>query len=629
MFKLKSLNLRTKLILIISGIIVPLMISSLSIISFLINRKSLEFVKQDLNKTSTAFQVIRTSKDSLLTLICEYISHNTNMARLMAQRKTSFLIKTGSKVAQLFKIDLLVIQNNQKEVLYRFPNNLRIEFDNNRPINKRLRIHYGLLANHNQIYQVAITNLEYKNKSIGRLAVGFRIGTEQASTLKKITNNEISFIFDNEIVLSTLVTGELLDELKHYYDKFIINNTRDDSVTREPIKFGKASYLVNLKPLRNIQGQFFGYLVVQSSTEKILNFNRHIKNALFTIIVSFWLCTGLVVGLFIQRHLVQPISQLAGAVDAVAKGDLSTNLELQSNDEIGVLYKGFNHMASEVRNWTGKLKEKNDELKRHSQRIEEVNQEMQDFVYVVSHDLKSPLVNIQGFTGRLAKLFIKTKSQLETLYQELTIIPQVNGYAERLQKIIENIDEKGAESFEFIHSASKKMNDMIGELLALSRVETRRMPMEPTDIGQEIDTIIKAIKYQIQEKNLRIVIDPMPTITCERTRINQVFSNLITNAVKFIGEKENKTIHIGYKEQRNHHLFFVKDNGIGIDQKDHQKIFRVFYRCDTKASGHGMGLSLAKKIITKHEGKIWLESKIGSGSVFYFTIKKYDKVKQD
>jgi signal transduction histidine kinase len=121
----------------------------------------------------------------------------------------------------------------------------------------------------------------------------------------------------------------------------------------------------------------------------------------------------------------------------------------------------------------------------------------------------------------------------------------------------------------------------------------------------------------------------MPTITCERTRINQVFSNLITNAIKFIGEREDKTIHIGYKEQKTRHLFFVKDNGIGIDQKDRQKIFRVFYRCDHKNAGHGMGLSLAKKIITKHEGKIWLESKLGLGSIFYFTIKKYGKIKQN
>ncbi|MFQ5709138.1 MAG: ATP-binding protein [bacterium] len=622
MAKFRTLNLRSKLILIISGIILPLMISSLSIISFLINRASFEFLKQDLFKTTTALDELKSYDRQHLKLVCDYVAQKSDLPKYLSAGSAKQVSEAAGELVDLFGVTYVAIQNDRHEIVFQSPAYSGIDLKRVTSLSMRSRRVYGLVSNDRRIYEIAAFKLNYRGRLAGYVTVGINIGARQARIIRKITNSDISFLVGETIVASTLSDKSHLLKLSQFFKEHFRNPKPDRELSRRLFTIGREKYLINLLPLKNIQGSIFGYFAVQRSTERILNFNKGIKNALFIIIVAFWLCTGIVVGIFIQRHLVQPIGKLADAVDAIAKGDLSPNLEIQSNDEIGSLYTGFNHMASEVRSWTGKLTEKNKELKRHSQKIEEVNQEMQDFVYVVSHDLKSPLVNIQGFTGRLSKLIDSTKSKLVELNQTLQLDENSNGSKEQVQEIIKGIESKGPQSFEFIHQASKKMNDMIEELLALSRVETRNMPIEPADLGAEIDSIIKAVKYEIQEKDIKVEVDPMPTVVCEKARINQVFTNLITNAIKFIGDKPQKKIRVGYQDAGDYHQFLVEDNGVGINPKDHKKIFRVFYRGDTRISGHGMGLALAKKIVMKHEGRIWLESEAGKGSKFYFTIKK-------
>lgn len=620
MARLRSFKLRTKLILIISGIIIPLMISSLSIMSFLINRASLEFVKQDLYKTSSAFEELRHRNRQQLMRALQYVGGRLTVPQ--ASLDSVALRGLAAEVRNLFAVHLLRIENADYHPVLQEPSGVSHLPDMGRWSGPRTS-RFGLVALGNQIYQVGVLRETIGGGALGAVVVGSPIDEPEVKAIKRITNSEITILLNDAIATSTIADGELRQAVEAFYTGLLKDGAvRYYDLDQKPVNIGGESYLAQLLPLTDLSQNRLGYIAVQRSTERILNFNQGIKNALFIIIVAFWVCTGLVVGLFIQRHMVQPISKLAGAVETIARGDLSPILEIESNDEVGVLYAGFNHMAEEVRNWTQKLQEKNEELEQHSQRIVEINQEMQDFVYVVSHDLKSPLVNIQGFTGRLARLISSVKAELERLHSELARDGH-DSVVTHLQDVIGSIEERGQQSFEFIHTASKKMNDMIEELLALSRVETRDMPMEMTDIGAEVDAIIKAAKYEIQEKGIDIHVGALPTILCERARINQVLTNLITNAIKFMGEEGEQQIHIGYRDEGEHHLFWVRDTGLGIDPKDHKRIFRVFYRGDTVVAGHGMGLALAKKIVLKHQGRIWLESTPGRGSTFYFTLKKY------
>jgi signal transduction histidine kinase len=219
------------------------------------------------------------------------------------------------------------------------------------------------------------------------------------------------------------------------------------------------------------------------------------------------------------------------------------------------------------------------------------NQELDRFAIRVSHDLKTPLITLAGFLGFLEK-DIK------------------EGNAERAEK-----------DFAQISGAAKKMGTFVDELLDLSRVG--RITNPPTDVAFDeiVQDALKAADGILKAKQVQVKIDAIfPFVHVDRMRIVQVMQNLIANAVKFMGEKSNPTIRIGFVEIDGEHIFFVSDNGIGIAPEYHEKIFELFTKLDPEAEGTGLGLGIVKKIIEVHGGKIWVESEPGKGSTFKFTL---------
>lgn len=236
------------------------------------------------------------------------------------------------------------------------------------------------------------------------------------------------------------------------------------------------------------------------------------------------------------------------------------------------------------------------ELKILNEKLEISNKELLDFAYIASHDLQEPLRSISGFT-------------------------------ELLEKRYKNKFDKDADEFiDYIINGTKRMQKMIQDLLALSRIETRGKEFVPTDVTNVLKDVQKNLYSMIERNNATITIEEMPTINADSTQLTQLFQNLINNAIKFRKE-ENPNIHISVKQtngKKNNRewIFSVKDNGIGIDNKDFNKIFKPFSRLHSreKYPGTGIGLLICKKIVERHGGRIWLESKLGEGTTFYFTI---------
>ena len=148
------------------------------------------------------------------------------------------------------------------------------------------------------------------------------------------------------------------------------------------------------------------------------------------------------------------------------------------------------------------------------------------------------------------------------------------------------------------------------------------------NISELVASVVDRIKFDIKDKNVDLQIqENMPTISCDRIKMAEVFLNLINNGIKF-SSKENKgarpRVNVGYVDDGAQHKFFVKDNGIGIDPQYHSQVFGIFKRLhtDKEYEGTGAGLSIIKRIIDDHQGKIWIDSKLGSGATFYFTIPK-------
>jgi PAS domain S-box-containing protein len=222
------------------------------------------------------------------------------------------------------------------------------------------------------------------------------------------------------------------------------------------------------------------------------------------------------------------------------------------------------------------------------------NLELEQFAYIASHDLQTPLRSVTGFLGLLSHRY---KNQL------------------------------GPEADEFISFAvegAERMHQLINGILAFSRVGTRGKPFEHLDSREAIDWALRSLKADIDESGAEITYGDLPTVLADRDQIAQLFQNLIGNAIKYRKPGEPPRIHIDAAEKDSKWEFRVRDNGIGFDPQYAEQIFQVFKRLHTvkEYAGTGIGLAICKKIVERHGGDIWVESEPGEGSTFYFTLPR-------
>lgn len=236
-----------------------------------------------------------------------------------------------------------------------------------------------------------------------------------------------------------------------------------------------------------------------------------------------------------------------------------------------------------------------EETVRISLEIQRRNKELDDFTYVVSHDLKEPLISIEGFSRIL-----------QADYQDA-------------------IQAEGKEYLDSIVGATTRMKGLIDDLLMLSRVSRPSESVKTVSLQEIIDDIKTDMEFTIKQKGVQFVVPSnLPTIVGNETQLQIVFRNLIGNAVKFNNKPEPR-VEIGFQNaENNSYLFYIKDNGIGIDRDFHEKIFVIFQRLHRREEyeGSGAGLAIVKKILESHKGRIWVESELGMGTTFNFTIPK-------
>jgi PAS domain S-box-containing protein len=235
------------------------------------------------------------------------------------------------------------------------------------------------------------------------------------------------------------------------------------------------------------------------------------------------------------------------------------------------------------------LSEKNQELEKYITS----NTELEKFAYIASHDLKEPLRTIIGFSQLLEKQFG------------------------------EELGEAGSDYIEHIIAGTKRMKTLIDGLLEYSRVESKGRSFRLTEFNELIKRILADLKNAIEENNVQINISRLPILMCDELQIRQLLQNLISNSIKFQSDKPLK-INIMAEEEDEFWVFSVQDNGIGMDMRYADKIFQIFQRLHTqdKYPGSGIGLSICKRIVDRHGGRIWVESEPGQGTTFYFTLPK-------
>lgn len=246
--------------------------------------------------------------------------------------------------------------------------------------------------------------------------------------------------------------------------------------------------------------------------------------------------------------------------------------------------------------------------------ISEKNKELENYLYVASHDLRAPLVNLQGFSQKL-------ESDLHDLLQVVEAMECPHALKDQLSLII---SEEIPKSVKFISSSTAKMDNLINGLLRISRTGRLEMRVEMIDMNQLWANILSANHFQISECAAQIEIGTLPYCYGDREQLNQLFSNLLGNAIKYRDPNRPLRIAISGKIEDRQAQYCVSDNGLGIEERHLKRIWDVFFRVNAHApqSGDGLGLSIVKRIAERHLGKVWVDSQAGQGSSFYVELKQ-------
>ncbi len=242
------------------------------------------------------------------------------------------------------------------------------------------------------------------------------------------------------------------------------------------------------------------------------------------------------------------------------------------------------------------LQQQNLRLQKLNDELRQSNRELEEFAYIVSHDLQEPLRAISSFTQLLA------------------------------EKYQSYLNAEAHEYIGFILNGTTRMKQLIKDLLAYSRLGTRGREFQPTDCNMVLENVLMDLQIVIAETDAKLISEFLPTVMGDSVQLAQLFQNLIINAIKFHRPEVPPSIKISIEAKNGEWLFGVHDNGIGIKARDFERIFQMLKRLHTAGNypGTGMGLAICKKIVERHKGQLWVESELGVGTTFYFTIPNPD-----
>jgi signal transduction histidine kinase len=295
---------------------------------------------------------------------------------------------------------------------------------------------------------------------------------------------------------------------------------------------------------------------------------------IFVLIGVFF---GLGVAIITTKSITDPVARLMAGTDAVARGDLTYRVETESSDELGSLAESFNRML--------------EALQRNSQELERSNKELEEFAYAASHDLQEPLRKIANYAELLER---RCKDQ---------------------------VDDVSKKYMATIIGGSTRMISLIHDLLSYSRISQDELVLTTVDMNSVVQQVISDLEVPIQESGAAISSDPLPTVRANPGQMEELFQNLISNAIKF-RRPDPAQIHISAQRRSKVWKFSVKDNGIGIDPQHTKRLFLIFQRLHSRAEypGTGIGLAICRKIVERHGGRIWVESELGKGATFHFIL---------
>jgi PAS domain S-box-containing protein len=256
-------------------------------------------------------------------------------------------------------------------------------------------------------------------------------------------------------------------------------------------------------------------------------------------------------------------------------------------------------------------KQAEQERERLLEELADKSKEMKQLLFVASHDLRSPLVNIQGFTREIER----------SLQQVRSVLQGENIPSAVKEKLADPIEEGIADSLSYILASTSKIDTLLTGLLKVSRLGQVALTIEKLNMSKLMAEVVDSFEFQAKEAGVKLEVGKLPHCHGDRAQINQVFSNLIGNALKYLDPQRPGIIRIYGRKEDSNVVYTVEDNGIGIAPEHQERVFQIFQRVDTAAiPGEGLGLTIVRRILDRHGGKVWLESEPGRGSRFHVSL---------
>ncbi|EKD32655.1 MAG: hypothetical protein ACD_77C00018G0003 [uncultured bacterium] len=416
--------------------------------------------------------------------------------------------------------------------------------------------------------------------------------------------------------LESVEEGYLFDENGDVFAKYpesasnpqSVSNTKSAPDTLAPV-FDKGSEIVVKDGFYYITEPVFfqekqiGLILIKANTNAIVH-QKYKLILTLSLLVLFLLFVSYLLVSAMQKLVSEPILNLTRLTTAISKNqNFTVQLEQKGKDEVGFLYEQFNNMLSqllkrqnerdiaedEIRSLNASLEKK---VADRTVLLEEAYKELEAFSYSVSHDLRAPLRHINGYLD----LLIKRNS--------------------------DQLDEKGKHYSQSILEASNHMGHLIDDLLNFSRTGRMDMNVGNVNMNKALRDSIAILASETQGRNIEWKIDELPNVYADFSMMRQVWTNLISNAIKYSKKRDVAIIEVGSNIEEHETVFFVKDNGAGFDMKYAQKLFGVFQRMHSteEFEGTGIGLANVRQIIKRHNGRTWAEGEIDKGATFYFSI---------
>ena len=435
----------------------------------------------------------------------------------------------------------------------------------------------------NRVQRLAVVNRIAK-------AVGSRLDAED---LMRTVYEELNTVFENEALYITTYDADR----QEIYIAYGVEHGEILDPTTVPLGDGLTSYLIqHRKPLhiRDFKAEL---------ERGEVPLPRMIGD---DVLYASWLGAPMV----IEDRVLGTIAAMIDRKNAYT--DEQQELLFTIADQVAVALENA-RLYAEVQAELKERQRAEEQVRRGAKELADANEEIKQFAYIVSHDLRAPLVNLKGFASELRMAIESIRDAASTGIETL---PE-----DARQDARYALEEDIPEALGFIETSVTRMDAFINAVLRLSRLGRRQLKFEEVDPAEIVGEMRESLAHQIQAASAELVSGALPLVVADRTAMEQILGNLITNAVVYLDPGRAGRIEIGGEQRGIETLFWVRDNGRGIAKSDAEKVFAPFRRAGKQdVPGEGMGLSYVRTIVRQHGGRIWFESEPEVGTTFFFTI---------